>query len=264
MLTASNIGVMSFGVFVAIMIAGVGGYFLAKRWWKSNPEDVPFGVLQASAFGMVGLLLGFSFSIAVARFDQRREVTVREANAIGTTVLRADLLRPRVAQQMRELLREYVDVRIAYVAAGTHADERAIPGRRSAELQRRMWALAVSESRSDPHSTMLALFILTLNQTIDVSSEQAAALDATIPPSVLWIVVIVVIIAASLLGANFGRVGRFDWIAFALFAVMFALVIGMILDLDRPQGGLIRISLEPLQAVQRSLQPAPGSPTSAP
>ena len=127
-----------------------------------------------------------------------------------------------------------------------------------------MWTLAVSESRSDPHSTMVALFVLTLNDTIDASSEQAAALAATIPPSVLWIVVIVVIIASSLLGANFGRVGRFDWTAFALFAVMFALVIGMILDLDRPQGGLIKVSLEPLQAVQKMLEPAPGPRTPAP
>jgi len=264
MLTASNIGVMSFAVAVAILVAGVIGYLLAKRWWKSDPNDAPFGVLQASAFGMVGLLLGFSFSLAVARFDQRREVTVREANAIGTTVLRAELLRSPVAGQMRELLREYVEARIEYAAAGTHAGDRVGPGRRSDELQRRMWALAVSESHRDPRLPIVALFITSLNETIDLSSEQAAALSATIPPSVLVIVVIVVVIASSLLGANFGRVGRFGWVAFALFAVMFALVIGMILDLDRPQGGLIKVSLEPLQAVQKLLEPAPGSPTPAP
>jgi hypothetical protein len=264
MLDTSNIGLMDFAVALAIMAAGVIGYLLAKRWWKSAPDDAPFGVLQASAFGMVGLLLGFSFSLAVARFDQRRQVTVREANAIGTTVLRTDLLRPPVARQMRELLREYVQARIEFAAAGVDVGRREQPGRRSSELQRRMWALAVSESRSDPHSTMVALFVLTLNDTIDSSSEQAAALSATIPPSVLWIVVIVVIIATSLLGANFGRVGRLDWTAFVLFVVMFALVIGMILDLDRPQGGLIKVSLEPLQAVQKMLEPAPSSPTPAP
>lgn len=264
MLDTSNIGLMSFAVAVAIMTAGVIGYLLAKRWWKSDPDDAPFGVLQASAFGMVGLLLGFSFSLAVARFDQRRQVTVREANAIGTTVLRTDLLRPAVARQMRELLRQYVEARIEYAAAGVNVAQREQPRRRTDELQRRMWSLAVSESRSDPHSTMVALFVLTLNETIDSSSEQAAALSATIPPSVLWIVVIVVILASSLLGANFGRVGRFDWVAFALFALMFGLVIGMILDLDRPQGGLIKISLEPLQAVQKLLEPAPVSPTPRP
>ncbi len=265
MLNTSNIGLLSVGICVAIMIAGAIGYLGARRLAaKPGPDDAPFGILQAAAFGMVGLLLGFSFSLAVARFDQRRQITVREANAIGTTILRTDLLRPPVAQQMRELLRKYVEARIEYAAAGTHAEERLVPGRRSDELQRQMWALAVSESRKDTHSTMVALFLLTMNETIDISSEQAAALDAIIPPSVLAIVIIVVIISASLLGASFGRAGRFDWLAFLLFAVMLALVIGTILDLDRPQGGLIKISLAPLQAVQKLLEPAPVSPTPRP
>lgn len=251
-------------VIVALLIVAIGtaAYFLVRRHPQPGPNDAPFGVVQASAFALVGLLLGFSFSLAVARFDQRRHVTVSEANAIGTTVLRTDLLRPTIARPMRGLLREYVQTRIEYAAAGTNVEARRAPDQRSRELQAKMWALAVNSGRRDPRPVVVSLFIESLNKTIDASAEQTAALAAEIPDSVIIVVIIVMLLAASLLGAAFGRAARFDWLAFCVFAVILALVVMTILDLDRPQRGFIKVPLDSLKAVQRMLDtPSGGIPT---
>ena len=250
---------MALIVALLIVVVGVGAYYVTTRFQKAAAHDVPFDVIQASAFALVGLLLGFSFSLALARYDLRRDITVREGNAITTAGLRTDLLDPRFAKPIRQMLREYVQVRIDFASGGTQATLREIPAQRSDALQARIWTFTMAAERQERQSQVVPLFIVSLNNMFDASGEQAAALAATIPDSVLLIVIVVTLIAASLLGGSFARVGRFDPPAFVLFAVMLALVIATILDLDRPQRGYIRVPLEPLLAAQRTLvtQPPP-------
>jgi len=111
-------------VLVLIVAAGVGAFYVTRRLHRSTGrDDAPFGVILAAAFALVGLLLGFSFSLALSRYDARREVTVQEANAIGTTILRVHLLEPSIAAPMWSTLREYVQARIDFAAAGTARSE---------------------------------------------------------------------------------------------------------------------------------------------
>ncbi|HLN46928.1 MAG TPA: hypothetical protein VK216_01545, partial [Magnetospirillaceae bacterium] len=204
--SAADIPETSLVILVMIVVAGLASYLITRRMRVAGGDDAPFGVILAAAFALVGLLLGFSFSLALSRYDARRAVTVNEANAIGTTILRVHLLEPSIAAPMWSTLRQYVQARIDFAAAGTAPGARDEPGRRSTALQATMWTLAMRAAQRDPHSTMVPLFIQTLNDTIDLSSEQDAALGATIPDAVLIILVGVVLIAAALLGANFGRV----------------------------------------------------------
>ncbi|HME80871.1 MAG TPA: hypothetical protein VKF82_02230 [Candidatus Eremiobacteraceae bacterium] len=259
--SAADIRETSLIVLVLIVVVGLGSYFVTRRMRASSADDAPFGVILAAAFALVGLLLGFSFSLALSRYDARRQVTVQEANAIGTTILRVHLLQPSIAVPMWSTLREYVQARIDFAAAGTQPGARDEPGRRSAALQSKMWSLAMSAAQRDPHSTMVPLFIQTLNAVIDLSAEQDAALSATIPDAVLVILICVVLIAAALLGANFGRVKEFDFPAFCFFAAMLAVVIATILDLDRPQGGFIKVPLTPLQNLQPMVAGPPPVPS---
>ena len=265
-ISSTDIVLVTIGLLSLIVLIGVGT-FLATRWLHpSHVDDAPFGVIQAGAFALVGLLLGFSFSLSVARYDQRRTVTVREGNTITTTALRAQFLEPSVAQPMLNMLRSYVQARIDFASAGTERAARNEPRGRSVALQTQMWALAVRAGRSDPYSVETMLFIQALNEMIDVSREQAAALNATIPDAVIGIVIVVIVLAGALLGSNYGRAGRFDVIAYALFATMIALTLATILDLDRPQRGFIRVPLDPLVNTQRlvdSLKPV-ASPTGVP
>jgi hypothetical protein len=260
MLNNMNISIAALAVLLAIMLCGFVGFWLGKRSRPSDKEDAPFGIIQASAFGLVGLLLGFSFSLAVSRFDQRRDITVREANAIGRAALRVTLLNETDGRQMWTMLRSYARIRVDFASAGTKPGERVVPGERSDALQAQMWATAMHAAARDPRSTMVPLFIQSLNEAIDVSGEQAAALDATIPESVLLIVVGVMLLAAALLGVSFARGALFEMGPFVLFGAMLALTFAVILDLDRPQRGLIRVPLTPLQKVVQQLEgPYPGA-----
>jgi hypothetical protein len=246
-------------VLILVLAAYEFGGRLARTRWSAGVSPEPAMAVQAAAYTMLGLLLGFSFSLGLSRFDARRTVLIDEANAIGTTYLRTDLLDPRTASALRADLRRYVDERIDFALAATDPTQRTLVAARSRRLQEDMWALAMAASRRDPHSTMTPLFVSALNETIDLSTEQGAVLDAHIPDIVFFALVLIMLIAASMLGYGFGLQGRRAVVSKVLLALTLALVIGLILDLDRPQRGLIRVNLEPLQTLQRSFS-RPQSP----
>jgi hypothetical protein len=225
------------------------GFEYGRRRAEHTGDDLPLGVTLAAAFGVVALLLGFSFQLAINRYDARRETLVNEANAIGTTILRTRLFDEATGAALRAKLRDYVDARIEFSAAGSDVAARKAPGERSARLQSEVWALAMTAVRRDPRSTLSPLFVQTLNDMIDLSAKQEAILNAVIPTPILYVLLIVVLAAAMLLGIDFGRKGKRAPVVNALFAIMLGLVIGVIVDLDRPQHGLIRIDLSPLRSL---------------
>jgi len=246
---------IALGLFVLVMISIEIGYRFAQSR-RGKEADETFGVVEGAAFSIVGLLLGFSFSLAVSHYDARRLLVVKEANAIGTTMLRSEMLPQPGAGQMRAALREYVDARIAFALADRDTDAQSRVAAGSDRLQERMWSIARSESRRDPRSTITPLFISTLNDTIDAAGEEAAALNANIPNVVTAILGLVILAGAVLLGYGFGKSGR-HLVASLLFAGMLALVVAVVLDLDRAQSGFIRVSLVPLRELQTSLAAPP-------
>jgi hypothetical protein len=242
---------------VWIAICGELGFQLGGRI-KASLGESPFGILQAAFFGLLALLLAFSFSLGLSRYDARRIEVEREANSIATTFLRTQLLDAKTALLMRRDLRQYVDARIAFASAGVHDWIRADAVRRSDALQREMWGLAMTQSSSDKHSTMVPLFIAALNDTIDESGEEEDVLAAHIPDPVVIVLSIVIGFASILLGIGFGRTDHRGGFAIGFFAITLALVVAMILDLDHPQRGFIRVSLEPLQSLRQTLvDPSP-------
>jgi hypothetical protein len=237
-------------VAVLILICSELGFRYGHRRADRLGAEESVGAILAAAFGVVALLLAFSFQLAVTRYDVRRETVVREANAIGTTILRAQLLDAPTRAQMLPMLRQYVASRIAFSEAGADAAGRTSADVGSDRLQRQMWTLAMSAAQRDPHSTLMPLFIATLNDTIDVSAEQSAALAAAIPAPILFVLLIIVLVSAVLLGIDFGRQGQRGIMPTLLFAFMLALSIYIILDLDLPQRGLIKVNLAPLTQLQ--------------
>ncbi|MBV8263663.1 MAG: hypothetical protein JOY87_07570 [Candidatus Eremiobacteraeota bacterium] len=229
---------------------------LGFRWGKrgaASGHDQPLGTTIGAAFGVVGLLLAFSFSLSVTRFDSRRADLVDEANAIGKTITTTQLLDASTRPRMLAELKEYVETRIAFAYAGGDAEARAPFTRRSGELQHAMWQLVTQDARKDPHSTMTPLFIQALNETMDTAEKHNAALAAVIPLPIVAVLLIIVLVSGVLLGIDFGRKGRRSPVVQLLFAVMLGLVIGVILDMDRPQHGLIRIDVSPLESLRSLL-----------
>jgi hypothetical protein len=235
------------------------GFQLGRRRGPVKEGRDPSILVQGSAFTVLALLLGFSFSLALNRYDARRSALLREANAINIAFLRAQLLDAKTASVERTDLDAYIDERLAYARSEANPEQRSIAEARSNQLQGDMWGLATQAAQRDPHSTMIPLFIAALNDTAALSREEAAILNAHIPDAVVFWLLIIALITSVMLGYGFGREGKRALIFKAIFAVMVALVFGLVLDLDRPQRGLIRVSLTPMQTVQQLMEGAPSN-----
>src|SRR5262249_43004420 len=165
------------------------------------------GAIQAAVLALLGLLLGFSFSMAVSRFDARKQLVVEEANAIGTAYLRARLLPAPQREEVVELLRRYVENRIA--AAETR-DGAAMQGteQRAAELQEQLWARAARAADRDPRSVVTGLFIQSLNDVFDIKEKRTVGLINHVPESALLLVAVVALCGTGLVGYSCGLGAR--------------------------------------------------------
>lgn len=221
---------------------------------KADRMEGPSSVIEASMYSLLALLLAFSYSLAVGRYDARRAVFVDETNSIGTTYLRTALLDPVAAGQMRSALREYVRERLDYITSEDASPEQAAIQDDSAKLQRTMWSLAMREAARNPRSTMVPLFVSSLNDTIDLSTKERAALGAHIPDIVIILLIGLIVVTAGMLGNMFARVRQHAVAPRVVYALALAIAIGLVFDLDRPQRGLIRVNLQAMQTLQQSMQ----------
>jgi hypothetical protein len=216
----------------------------------SQRANSGLSTLTAALIGLVGLLLGFSFSMASSRYDQRQTAVVREANAIATTYLRADLLEPPVAARLRPLLKSYVEKRVALydlgVIEGTGAAVEAKA--RTEELRREIWTAMAAETHRKELSEVGAILVMTtaINEMVDTSGERDAATEDRVPDGVLLLLVVTTVASCLLVGLASGQDGEPRVVPWIVFALSLVLVVGTIVDLDRPTGGLSRVGQAPM------------------
>ncbi|HEY5807927.1 MAG TPA: hypothetical protein VIT67_08155, partial [Povalibacter sp.] len=178
-----------FLVVVALCLAAVAaGSWLGRRVKARGAEpEGPVGASVGATLGLLAFMLAFTFSMAASRFDVRKQMVVADANAIGTTYLRASLLPDPTASQVRAYLREYVDIRLAAV---THGDAINTVIARSEQLQGEVWKRAIVTANAQPTLTTTPLFIQTLNEMIDVHGVRLAAIRNRIPAAI-WVALFV-------------------------------------------------------------------------
>jgi hypothetical protein len=240
-----------------LFTASEAGFLLARRKGPVPDGKDPSTLLETSAFTLVALLVGFSFSMALGRYDARRGTFLREANAINTAFLRTQLLDAKTSLTVRSELGAYVAARLAFAQADAAPEKRVAADAKSNELQADMWSAAMQAARRDGHSTMVPLFVAALNDLINLSTEERAVLTNHVPDVVIMWLLLIGLIAAVMMGYGFGREGKRALVFKGVFAAMLALVFGLILDLDRPQRGIIRVNLSAMQKVQQAMaQPA--------
>ena len=200
------------------------------------------GSADAATFALLGLLVAFTFSGAAARFQDRRDLIVDEANAIGTAYLRLDLLPSDVQPPLRELFRRYVDVRVAVY--GQALDDAATQAKlaESDELQAAIWAMAVPAVQREgiPTSTMM-LVIGSLNAMIDITATRAMATRSHPPAVVFLLLVAMSLVCALLVGYATSQNTTRSWLHTLTFAAVIALTVYVIVDLEFPRVGLIRV-----------------------
>ena len=244
----------------ALMLAAlVLGYRLGRPQALTTSEALRTHInsVQASLLGLLALILGFTFAVALQHYDARSAAVVAEANAIGTTWLRTELLTQPEREEIRAVLRGYVEARVEEGQQALSQDTQ-----RSAELavsnaqQAKLWQLTRQLVTRDNNPVTSGLFVQALNDSIDAFGSRNAHLARHVPEVVLWILFATFGVTAGVLGYSAGIAAHRPPLASVLLIALIVLVTYLIIDLDRPRRGLIKVSQQPMLELLQSM-PAP-------
>jgi hypothetical protein len=204
-------------------------------------EHVVESTIETAIYALLGLMLAFTFAGAASRFDARRTMTVQEANAIGTAYLRLDLLPAAAQPPLREKFRRYTESRIAVFQALPDVAASNAHEARAAALQNEIWAGAVAALKDvQPQASLLVL--PALNEMIDITTTRTVALKTHTPPVILATLAVLSLVCSLLIGYGLAGGKRFGIVLHMLgFALVLTATTYVILDLDHPRVGLIRL-----------------------
>jgi hypothetical protein len=260
-LSSLELGLIVFAVVLGTTLLGV----VVGRRLRGHADTLrePFGVLQGALLGLVALILALGLTMAVGRYDARRTAVVDEANAIGTTYLRAQTLHEPVRSRSLDLLVQYTDTAIALADAvpGTTEARREIA--RGGRLQRGLWRLGAQALDDAPQDSAPRLYIETLNETIDMQTVRVAGLSNRVPSAVLAIELIGAAVGLGLLALYLAMISR-GVVTVVLAAGLVSVLLLITFDLDRPRRGLVTVPDTPLVALRASMELPPAAPAPSP
>ena len=250
---------------VALIGAATIVGFVLGRYLRKHQEALrePFGVLQGALLGVVGLILAFGLTLAIGRYEDRRAATVTEANAIGTSYLRAQLIAEPARSRSLRLFRRYVDlaIQVSKEVPGSPGMRRTTAA--EGVFQRRLWRLAGESLDAAPNASAPRLYVDSLNTTFDAQLSRLSSLTNRVPSSVLVLEVVGAAIAIGLLALHIAVLGR-GLVAMIAAAALITLLLLVTFDLDRPTRGLIQVPDTPLVAARASMVPPPAAPAPNP
>jgi uncharacterized membrane protein YidH (DUF202 family) len=230
---------------LALIVAAIEiGRFVGVSGWKQGGDNV--STLEAAVLGLLALMIGFTFAMALSRYEARRDAVLNEANAIGTTALRARLLREPQRAEVLKLLREYVQLRLDITQRPTPQADLVAAIDRSNALHEALWQQAEAVSMKDNSMVPTGLFIQTLNEMIDNQGKRLAALRNRVPNVVPLVLFGIAAVASAFAGYASGSDAKRNRLPVYTTGVVVVAVIMLILDLDRPSAGFIEISQQPM------------------
>jgi hypothetical protein len=229
--------------------AEAGNAVRQRRRAMEEKERSDFGIVLGAALTLLGLIIGFSFSMAVNRYDQRKNYEEAEANAIGTEYVRADLLPAADAAQVQELLRKYTDLRVRFYT--TRDDSRLAKAYAdTAQLQNELWSKVQGVAANQP-TPVVALALSGMNDVLNSQGYTQAAWWNTIPVAA-WILMIAIAMCCNfLIGYGAHRNGR---LLFFIVPFVVSLSFFLIADIDSPRRGVIKVAPQNLMALAQSLR----------
>lgn len=253
MVNPTNYAVVVFVISVVVLALSARlGVFLSKRG-QLLEGDVreDFGVIQAATLTLLALIIGFTFSMAVSRYDQRKNFEEEEANAIGTEYARAGLLAPADAAKVLPLLVSYLDQRIAFYEAGIFEDLSKIDAQ-TAKLQSDLWSVVKAAAAAQP-TPIVGLAVAGMNDVLNSQGYTLAAWRNRIPVAA-WGLMGAIAICANLLVGYGARKPQQEGRLLMILPLLVAVAFFLIADIDSPRGGLIRVSPQNLISVAQSLR----------
>jgi hypothetical protein len=235
--------------FVTLSVVAVAGSWLRRR--SPNVDDEQnehLGVILAATLTLLGLIIGFSFSMAANRYDQRKNLEEAEANAIGTEILRADFLPAADATNVRKLLAEYTGLRIQFYL-NKDDDQRKKIDERTARLQAALWS-AVSPSSAAQPTPVEALALAGMNDVLNSQGYTQAAFWNRIPTAAWFLMAIIALCSSALTGYRSGKAGgSLVFVMPLIVSVAFLLIA----DIDAPRHGLIEVRPQNLESLATSI-----------
>jgi hypothetical protein len=235
---------VALGLLFGILVLLEVGRRLGERRIAEDPEGARSGIgaVEGAIFGLVGLLIAFTFSGAASRFDERRDLVVQESNAIGTAYLRLDLLPAGVQPAMRDLFRHYLDTRMEAYRRLPDINAAKAKLQESIHLQNEIWHRVLANGISEGAAPdAIKLLVPALNEMIDITTTRTAA-TAMHPPMVIYLMLVVLVLAAALM-AGYGMAGAKKRSSMHMlgFAIVMSLAVYVIIDMEYPRLGLIRV-----------------------
>jgi hypothetical protein len=252
---------MAVGLFLALIgLQEVGrraGRARAQRTQGESREGL--GSIEAAVYGLLGLLLAFMFSGAASRFEARRSLILQEATAIETAWRRLDLLPEEARAPLRVKMAAYVDARLAAQSAAKGLDAAEAALARSKQLEQELWDAALAATRA-AGTPAPQLILPALNSAFDVATARAAAIYVHPPVALFLMLVGIALVAAFLVGNAMGARGTRDTLHMAAYAAVLAVVVAVIVDLEFPRLGFIRVDDSDRVLVELREQMTSGAP----
>lgn len=234
-------------LFILILLANEVGIRIGVHYKNKSDRDVKAqtNTIQAGILGLLALILGFTFSMSLQRYNSRNQAVINEANAIGTALLRTELLPPPYDSLIFNQLQDYIDLRLQInIIDLTDVAERHVLNSKTDKLQNQIWHNAVLASGKSENKVTTGYFLAALNDAIDAKGMHNAALQLHVPEVILLLLFAVFITTGALMGYSSGLGHARTYIPTILMSFMICLVVFIIIDLDRPKRGMIKVSQE--------------------
>jgi Protein of unknown function (DUF4239) len=245
--------------FLLIVLAGVVelGFRLTRRWAAEMDRERYEQVMgtRNDVAVLLSLLLGFTLAMVLSRFDLRKQLVVDEANAIGTTSLRAAMLPEPNRSEAQELLRQYTEARLEFSKSEMNSGNFQTALKRSKQVQTNLWQQSIVIAQQSP-TPITALFVQSLNETIDLDAKRLAALENRVPSALWWMLVLLSLLTCLMVG--YSQRERF-LPSMLVPPLMIAIVMCLVADLDTPGSGLIRVGQRSIERLHSELDA--GSPS---
>jgi hypothetical protein len=239
-----------FVTFAALWAAARIGLAFGRKHHGSVDEDrEDFTFIVGATLTLLGLIIGFTFSMSVSRYDQRKNFEEQEANAIGTEYIRVDVLPPADAAKIRSLLKLYLDKRVQYYTS-RNQDEIAQINAASVQIQNQLWTAVIGPAKAQPTS-VTALAVTGMNDVLNAQGSAQAAWWNRIPAAA-WILLITISVFCNLL-IGYGVRLKSD-LLFLILPIVLSISLFLIADIDSPRRGVIHIRAENLESLAESLK----------
>jgi len=249
------LGVFVLFAIVCLLCFEIG--FRIGRWWQDRmpgEQEGPTDMLVGSLLALMAFVLAITMGMAADRFDARRGLVLAEANAIGKAYLQADYLPQAEADELKELLREYVPLRI--VETGTPQAEVLAKAAASEPIRQEMWAIVATTARSGYLSDLMSSLGESVSELESMNeSRVVTGIYARVPESIVLLLLVGSALALGMVGYNGGLTKHRSLLSALVLIVALGVVTTLVVDLDRPQDGFLTVSQQALKDVQLRIGP---------